>query len=121
MGSAGVEIAEWVNHNTVEAAFRRMNEARAKRRQEFANKGMRAARERDSRLMKALEGGAEVLQTIQEGQIGRTLRDASTPFGHKVDLTEYSMWREAYIAADQGQPIAAFEWIYGAAAELAGL
>jgi hypothetical protein len=121
MGAAGVEIPEWVNDSTVERSFRRMNAARHARQQNFADKGMRAARARDSRLLKALESGAEVLQNIQERQRGRTIRDSSTPYGHRVDLTEYSMWREAYRMCDEGTPHNAFQWIYGAAAELAGL
>jgi hypothetical protein len=121
MGAAGVEIPEWINDGTVERAFRRMNTARHSRQQNFADKGMRAARARDSRLLKALEGGAEVLQSIQERQVGRTIRDTATPYGHRVDLTEYAMWREAYRMCDEGTPLRAFEWIYGAAAELAGL
>ena len=121
MGAAGVELPEWINERTVESAFRRAQVARNTRHQEFANKGMRAARYRDSRLLKALEGGAEVLHAIQERQQGRTMRDPSTPFGHRVELTEYSMWREAFRLCDEGQPLPAFEWIYGAAADLAGL
>jgi hypothetical protein len=121
MGAAGIEISEWINDNTVEEAFRRTERARSLRKQHFADKGMRAARAREPRLLKALECGAEVLHAIQERQIGRTLRDSSTPYGHRVDLTEYGMWREAYTLCDRGEPLVAFEWIYGAAAELAGL
>jgi|TARA_R110000751_G_scaffold242845_1_gene343104 hypothetical protein len=121
MGAAGIEIPDWINDTTVERSFRRMNTARHCRQQNFADKGMRAARARDSRLLKALEGGAEVLSSIQERQRGRTIRDTSTPYGHRVDLTEYSMWREAYRMCDEKTPDPAFEWIYGAAAELAGL
>ena len=82
---------------------------------------VRAARARDPHLLKALEASAEVLQAMQERQIGRTQRDASTPYGQRVDLTEYSLWREAYRICDEGTPTRHFEWIYGAAAMLAGL
>lgn len=121
MGTAGVEIPEWITESTVETAYRRALQAQAVRRQGFAERGMRAARARDSRLLKALEGAAEVLHAMQERQMGRTMRDASTPYGQRVDLTEYSLWREAYRMCDQGTPTRHFEWIYGAAAELAGL
>lgn len=121
MSAAGIEIPEWINESTVEDAFRRMDRARGLRRQQFADKGLRAARARDSRLMKALEGGAEVLHTIQERQIGQRMRSSATPYGERVDLTEYAMWREAYKMCDEGTPLSAFQWIYGAAAELAGL
>jgi hypothetical protein len=119
--SASVEIPEWINEQTVERAYRRALRAQALRQQGFAEKGMRAARARSSHLLKALEGGAETLRQMQERQRGRTMRSSSTPFSHRVDVTEYSLWREAYKAVDQGRAIRNFEWIYGAAAELAGL
>lgn len=121
MGAAGVEIPEWVNESTVERAYRRALKAQSLHHQHFADKGMRAARARDAHLLKALEGAAEVLQAIQERQVGRYMRDPGTPYGHRVDLTEYSLWREAYRMCDEGTPTRHFEWIYGAAAELAGL
>lgn len=121
MGAAGVEIAEWINERTVEAAFSRCYAAMENRRPAIAEKGLRAARQRDSRLLKALEGGAEILHRIQERQYGRTLRDPSTPYGERVELTEYTLWREAYRLCDQGEPSVHLQWVYGMAAELAGL
>jgi len=121
MGAAGIEIPDWINESSVEEVFRRAQRARSARKQHFAEKGMRAARDRNSQLLKALEGGAEVLHRIQERQIGYKLRSQSTHYSEKVDLTEYSMWREAYKQCDKGEPLRAFEWVYGAAAELAGL
>ena len=121
MGAAGVEIPEWVNETTVERAYRRALKAQGLHAQGFADKGMRAARARDNHLLKALEGASEVLHRMQERQVGRYIRDSSTVYGHRVDLTEYSLWREAYRLADEGTPTRHFEWIYGAAAELAGL
>lgn len=120
MGAAGVEIPEWINETTVERAFARAMKAQRLRHEPFAQKGMRAARARDSRLLKALEGGAEVLQAIQERQHGRTMRTTSKE-SHKSDLTEYALWREAFRAADEGRPLEHLRWYYGAAAELAGL
>ena len=121
MGAAGVEIPSWINESTVERVYRMANIAQSSRRQSFADRGMRAARARDPKLLKALEGGAEVLQRIQERQHGRTMRDPGTPFGKRVDLTEFTLWREAHKMVDEGTPIRAFEWVYGAAAVLAGL
>lgn len=121
MGAAALEIPEWINESTVERAYSRALKAQHLRRDSFAQKGMRAAIARDSHLLKALEGAAEVLQAMQERQVGRTQRDASTVYGEKVDLTEYALWREAYRLADEGRPTLHFQWIYGAAAELAGL
>jgi hypothetical protein len=113
MGAAGVEIPEWVNERTVEEAFRRCFFAMENRRVAFAEKGMRAARGRDSRLLKALEAGTEVLHGIQERQYGRSLRSTSTPYGERVELT--------YKLCDAGIPSEHFQWVYGMAAELAGL
>jgi hypothetical protein len=121
MGAAGVEIPEWINEHTVERAYTQALRAMAMRQQSFADKGMRAARARDAHLLKALDGAANVLHQMQERQVGRTMRDKSTPYGQKVDLTEYSLWREAYRMCDEGTPLPHFAWIYGAAAVLAGL
>jgi hypothetical protein len=120
MGAAGVEIPDWINETTVENAYRRALIAQRRDNQGFASKGWRAACARDGRLLKALEGATEVLQHMQERQRGRTMRDASTDYAQRVDLTEYSLWREAYKLCDQGSPSQHFMWIYGAAAELAG-
>jgi len=119
--AAAIEIPEWINETTVERAYRNALRAMSLRRVAFSEKGMRAARARDNRLLKALEGAAEVLHRMQERQRGRTMRDASTPYGEQVDLTEYTLWREAYRLCDEGKPVPHLAWIYGAAAELAGL
>ena len=85
--------------------------------QGFAEKGMRAARARDPHLMKALEGGAEVLLKLSREQLGTNYMVA----GERLDATEHSLWREAYVQADDGAAMIQFKWIYGAAAELAGI
>lgn len=116
-----MELAEWINERTVERAYQRALESQEARNNDFALKGWRAAVARDPRLLAALEGASEVLHKIQERQIGRTKRDASKPYSHRVDLTEFSLWRTAFEECDKGQPLRHLEWIYGAAAELAGL
>jgi len=83
--------------------------------------GWRAATARDPKLMLVLEHGANILAAIQEEQHGRTQRAESTVYSHKVDLTEFALWREAYTCADRGQPERNLIWYYAAAAELAGL
>jgi hypothetical protein len=123
--SAYVEMPEWINERTVEKAYSRAvamtKTSTPYARQSFCEKGMRAARDRAPVLMKALEGGAEVLQKMTERQMGRTQRDPGTCYAHTLDPCEYSLWREAFIAADKGTPIPHLALIYGAAAELAGL
>ena len=117
MGAAGLELPEWINRSTVERAHGLALRAQKTQAIHFAEKGMRAARARDPHLMKALEGGAEMLLTISREQLGCNYVVA----GVRLDATEHSLWREAFIQADKGAPMVQFEWIYGAAAELAGL
>ena len=83
----------------------------------LAEAGMRAARARDSRFLKALEGGAEILHQLSARQLGHNYSAA----GIRMEATEAQLWKEAYKSADRGDPMVQFRWIYGAAAELAGL
>ena len=116
MGAAGLELPEWVNATTVERAHAKALQAQRLQALGFAEKGMRAARARDPHLMKALEGGAEVLLKLSERQLGKNYSVA----GVRIDATEHQLWREAFVHADKGEPLIHFRWIYGAAAELAG-
>lgn len=119
MGAAGIELADWINPETVERAYSRAIVAQRVRNQVFADTGMRAARARDPKLLLALERGAEILSRLQEEQVGRTRRSAER-FADTVELTEVALWRKAYEFADKGEPLPHLEWIYGAAAVLAG-
>lgn len=107
-----------ITAKTVEEAYRRARTAQEQRRQSWADRGMRAARARDPHLLLALQKGAEILQQISEDQLGVHGHDAA---GIRVHATEFNLWREAYTAADRGEPLANFEWIYAAAAWLAGI
>lgn len=120
MGSNHVEVEQWLNPETVERAHGRAILAQEYRHQKFANCGMRAARARDPKLLKALEKGAEIIGKIAENQQGRTRRSVSSRGGETVEATEAQLWREAYRMCDEGTPLENFEWIYGAAAYLAG-
>ncbi len=119
MGAAGIEISEWINAGSVEWAYRRAAEAQRTRRQYIADVGMRAARARDPKLLLVLEKATEVLDKMQEQQVGRSRRTAST-LADSVELTEVALWRKAYEFADKGEPLPHLEWVYGAAALLAG-
>jgi hypothetical protein len=116
--SAKIEIPEWVNRKTVEEAYRIARKAQESRRESVAAAGMRAAKARDPKILKALEGGSEILRQMSEEQLGKHGVDVG---GIYVPATEYNLWREAYIAADEGRALPNFAWIYGAAAVLAGL
>jgi hypothetical protein len=115
---AFTELPEWINETTVEDAYRRAIRAQQARRERLAAAGLRAAKARDSRLLKALEGGAEILRRMSERQLGAQGLDVA---GRRVPATEYQLWRNAYTTADAGTPEENYAWIYGAAAILAGL
>lgn len=120
----GTDIPEWINAATVERAYGRARDAQRKGQMRFAEKGMRAAYARDSRLLQALEGGAEVIAKVAEVQTGRYRRDPHTmreKWSHTVEPTEAALWRNAYESCDKGAPMQQLCWVYGAAAELAGL
>ena len=117
MGAAGIELPDWINEITVERAYGRALRFQREGRMSMAEAGMRAARARDGRILKDLEGGAEVLHRMSADQLGHNY----TAEGIKMEATEAQLWREAYKAADSGEPMVQFRWIYGAAAELAGL
>jgi len=119
MGAAGIEVEEFVNRGSVEWAFGRAIEAQRARRQSIADIGMRAAFARDAKLLLVLEKATEVVTKMQEEQVGRTRRTSSN-YADTVELTEVALWRKAYEFADKGEPLRQFEWIYGAAALLAG-
>lgn len=120
MGTAGIELPEPVTLHSVERAYRKAMEAMEMRNHTFSEKGMRAARSRDPRLLLVLEKSAEILHVRQEDQIGRTQRSWGSTEGERADLTEYTLFREAFRLCDEGQPLYNFCWIYGAAAYLAG-
>jgi hypothetical protein len=116
--AAFTELPEWVNEHTVEEAYRRASRAQQYRRESLARLGLAAARDRNARLLKALEGGAEVLRRMSERQLGSQGLEVG---GRRVPATEFQLWRNAYETADRGTPEANYQWIYGAAAILAGL
>lgn len=109
-----------MNAYTVEQAYSRGLVAQRKGDYAYAQKGMRAAHARDPRLLVALERGTEVLHSLAESQFGRSIR-AGNLTHRPVWPTELTMWREAYVAADKGEPLPHLSWIYGMAADLAGL
>jgi hypothetical protein len=117
--AAHVELEEWITPELVEAAYRtaiRMQQARALW---WADVGMKAAKARDPKLLKALEKAAEVVTKMDEEQRGRTRRHAEY-LNHQTETTETQLFREAYRMADQGTPIEHLKWIYGAGAWLCG-
>lgn len=117
MSSHHVEVESFITQATVEAAYTLGSRCQQARRQSFADTGMRAAKARDPKLLKALERGAEVLRKLSEDQLGKSF---TTSTGVRVDATEYNLWKSACACVDAGEPIKNLEWIYGMAAWLCG-
>ena len=120
MGTNHVELEEFLSLGRVEEAHRQAIKQQELGNQSFANTGWRAAQARDSKLLKVLEISANLIDRLQEEQLGRTMRGTGATFAESKGTTEAQMWREAYRLCDEGKPIRNFEWIYGAAAWLAG-
>jgi hypothetical protein len=116
---ARIEL-DFVTPKLVEEAHKQALLAQAQRRQNFADVGMRAARARDGKLLRALEAGSEFLDKLTDQQHGRTMRSPDATFGETKGTTESQLWREAYRLCDEGNPIGNLQWIYGAAAWICG-
>jgi hypothetical protein len=117
---SGIVFEDSLTAVRIEEAYRQAIKAQGMGWSQFANVGFRAIVAKDHKVMKALEAMAEVTGKMQEEQLGRTMRDKSTRYDIQRGTTEHQMCREAYRLADEGKPIREFEWIYGAAAWLAG-
>lgn len=115
--AAYVELLEWINAETVEHAYRRARRAQREGNQRFADQGWRVALKGDAKMLKVLELATEILRKMSEQQLGIHGLDVE---GTYAEATEYNLWREAYKSMDAGKPMRNFEWIYGAAAWLAG-
>jgi len=125
-----IEIEEFITPARVEKSYQKAMEAQVasnsssrsirERGQAFADTGMRAAKARDPKLLKALEQGAEILDRMTEQQYGRTMRAPDAEHGHTKGTTEANLWRESYRMCDQGTALENFCWIYGSAAWLVG-
>lgn len=113
-----IEIQD-ITPNRLEDAVRRMRDDAQAGRVNLAEQGMRAARARDPKLLRALDRGIEVLDRMAEDQGGRTRRTGA--FAERSIPTEVTLWREAYTRADRGEAPQHFAWIYACAADLAGL
>lgn len=114
-----ISIESWSDEK-IEYAYGLAQRAQMEGWQAFADAGMRAARARDARLLRALEACAESTERLSESQTGQVRRQSSTPFAEQRAHTEVQLFREAFRLADAGNPIENLCWIYGAAAWLCG-
>ena len=114
-----VEIEEFFSPERVEWAYRMACRAQQNQRQRFADRAYKAALDRDPKLLKAMEKGAEIVTRMDEEQRGRTRRMAEN-LSEQTETTETQLWREAYRLMDEGRAIRHFEWMYLAGMYLAG-
>ena len=121
---ARVELESFITEKSLETACVWVKEQAATGSETgrlIAERAVVLAERRDPKMLLALERGAEIMVRIEERERGRTQRDVSATPVDKVLSQEVQLWREAYVTCDRGHPVAAFAWIYAAAAKLAGL
>lgn len=117
-----IEIRNNIDRDTVEKAYRRAKEAQysgSYGSQRWSQKAFHHAKNRDPKIMYALEKASEVMNTLWEEQLGNYSRDESIQESHRRKPVEVQLWTEAYRVADEGNAIAHFKWIYHASYELA--
>jgi len=126
-----IELQQPVNRYTVERAYRRAKEwqREGSSKRSLASQALRALSARDPKLLLVLEKSADVVGNQADEQYGRTRRDPGATRAEQAEMTEASLWREAYrVAADLVKPneplpqdAHAYAWLYAAAADLAGI
>lgn len=109
-----------INRRTVEQAYNEVVRAQKLGIDRYTTIGRRAGRARDPRLLLALQKGAEILQQISEEQAGPHGFDVG---GIRVQHTEFTMWKNAYLAVDTGDAAGQEEYshFFAMGALLAGL
>jgi hypothetical protein len=118
---ARIETDHFLSAKRIEWAYGEARKAQVLRRMSVEAAAMRAARARDSKMLTALQAGAEHLQKLTETQAGQHGFDVN---GYRVQHTEFQLWKNAYVSMDRmgpGDPEAQYSWIYVAAGILAGV
>jgi len=121
MGSAGIELPEWVNDKVIERTYRRVLELRAKGENHPATRsllvrGMNMARAQSPTMLLFLDKGAEVLRRFNDEQQSRFEQAGY----RRVDYSEFSTWREAYLLCVEPRDdvkYRVFGFVYAAVAE----
>jgi len=103
----------------VENAYRNCQEQQKNGNYRYAERGMRAVRDKNRLVMLALEKVANLMRKITDEQYGQSKHGRDVPYSHTVDPTETQLFIKAYELADKGTPIEEFKWIYGAVTEIA--
>jgi hypothetical protein len=107
----------FVTDRTAESMYRRAKQKQEAGDRAYLERGQRAARARDPRLLLVLEKATERADAMHERQRGQERRTATD--NRRVEATEVQILRAAYTTLDKGTPEEGFGWIYAAAAELA--
>lgn len=115
-----IELDHFVTRRSVEEAYRTATRARTAGLDSVAKQGLRAAKDRNPKLLKALQLGASILQRMSEEQAGMHGFDVG---GIRVQHTEFALWKNAYSTCDAGnfEACKPYVWIYAMAGILAGV
>jgi len=117
-----IELKQNIDRNSVEDAYRRAKIAQEKNTYGSARwsaKALNHARNRDPRILNALEKASNVLNAMWEDQLGEYSRGVDVEHSHTSKPVEVSLFQEAYRLADEGNAIPQLKWIYYASYELA--
>jgi len=117
-----IELVKNIDRYTVETSYKRAKEAQLKNSygsDRWSSLAFNHAKNRDPKILLALEQAANVMNQIWEEQLGNYARQHDIAENHKSKPIEVQMWTEAYRLADEGNAIRHFKWIYYAAYELA--
>lgn len=110
-----------VSYGRVEQAYRYAKKWRDEDKTSWAQIGMRAARARDPKLLRALDQALEVLLAEHERQMGEFQRQGKTDFNERALPSEVGFFREVYRTVDESRPMTEYMWGYAAACWLAGI
>ena len=119
--AAHIELERFITYASVCYAFNRARKEQAEGNYAWANIGMRAAKARDPKLLKALDLAANAMYAEEERQRGHSMR--TTDIHAEARYSTYTqMWRESYRMVDEGKAgeVPHLMWMYGAGAFLAG-
>ena len=111
-----------INRHTVEDSYRRCKQAQESHTfgsRRFSDLAFTHARNRDPKMLIALEKASNIMQDLWEDQLGEYSRSSSIEYSHTKKPVEVQLWQEAYRLADEGNAIRQLIWIYYAAYELA--
>lgn len=119
--AAHIELERFITYASACYAFNRARKEQAEGNYAWANIGMRAAKARDPKLLKALDLAANAMYAEEERQRGHSMR--TTDVHAEARYSTYTqMWRESYRMVDEGKAgeVPHLMWMYGAGAFLAG-